>query len=49
MTYKRYQFWSSEGLKWTDWFQWKSNFKPEFQMTNRRIINRLKNEYKEDL
>ena len=45
---KRYQYWSKDGLKWTDWFDWDVDFMPEFQMNDRRIFCRLKNEYKED-
>ena len=48
MTYKRFEYWSKEGKKWTDWFPWESNWKPELQLSDRRIISRLKNEYKED-
>lgn len=47
MTYKRYQYWSNEGKKWTDWFPWNSDYKPELQLTDRRVISRLYNEYKE--
>lgn len=47
MIFKRYQYWSSKGLAWTTWFEWDSDYKPELQMDDRRIINRLKNEYKE--
>ena len=45
---KRYQYWSKDGLKWTDWFDWDVDFMPEFQINDRRIFCRLKNEYKED-
>lgn len=48
MTYKRYEYWSKEGKKFTDWFPWKSNLRPDLQLTDRRIISRLKNEYKEE-
>ena len=48
MTYKRYEYWSKEGKKFTKWFPWESNWKPELQMNDRRIICRLFNEYKED-
>jgi hypothetical protein len=48
MTYKRFEYWSKDGKKWTDWFPWDSDWKPELQLTDRRIISRLKNEYKED-
>lgn len=48
MTYKRYEYWSKEGKKFTDWFPWNSNdYNPELQMNDRRIVCRLKNEYKE--
>ena len=47
MIYKRYEYWSKEGKKFTYWFPWDSDWKPEFQMEDRRIVNRLKNEYKE--
>lgn len=47
MTYKRYEYWSNEGKVWTDWFIWKSDLKPEFQINDKRIFCRLKNEYKE--
>ena len=46
MTYKRYQYWSSEGLVWTEWFEWDSSLRPELQLDDRRILSRLKNEYK---
>ena len=47
MIYKRYEYWSSKGKVWTKWFLWNSDYKPELQMDDRRIINRLYNEYKE--
>lgn len=47
MTYKRYQYWSKDGIVWTDWFPWNSDYKPELQLPDRRIINRLYNEYEE--
>ena len=47
MTYKRYEYWSKKGKVWTEWFPWNSNICPELQLTDRRIISRLKNEYKE--
>lgn len=48
MIFKRYEYWSKEGKKWTDWFKWKSDLKPELQMDDRRIFCRLRNEYKEN-
>lgn len=45
---KRYQYWSKEGLVWTDWFNWDSDYMPELQMNDHRIFCRLKNEYKDD-
>ena len=47
MIYKRYEYWSSKGKVWTKWFPWNSDYKPELQMNDRRIINRLRNEYEE--
>lgn len=43
MLYKRYQYWSKEGKKFTDWFIWNSTIKPKYQFNNKLI-----NEYKED-
>ena len=48
MIYKRYEYWSSEGKKFTDWFEWNSDYKPELQMNDKRIFCRLKNEYKNE-
>lgn len=48
MTYKRYEYWSKEGKKFTYWFEWDSDLRPELQLTDRRIISRLKNEYKDE-
>lgn len=47
MIYKRYEYWTNEGKKFTDWFVWDSDLRPELQMSDRRIISRLFNEYKE--
>lgn len=42
---KRYQYWSSDGIKWTEWFDWNSkNYFPQWQLKNK-----LLNEYKNDL
>ena len=38
---KRYQYWSKEGIKWTEWFEYDSDYKPEWQ-----IKNKLLNQYK---
>ena len=48
MIYKRYEYWSKEGKKWTTWFKWNSDYKPELQMNDKRIFCRLKNEYKDE-
>lgn len=48
MIYKRYEYWGPKGKTWTNWFPWNSDFKPELQLTDRRIISRLYNEYKEE-
>jgi hypothetical protein len=45
---KRYQYWSKDGLVWTDWFDWDTDFMPEYQMEDRRIFCRLKNEYRDE-
>ena len=42
MTYKRYQYWTREGKKWTEWFVWTSDDRDPWQLKNR-----LRNEYKE--
>ena len=47
MTYKRYEYWTKDGKKWTKWFPWNSTLRPELQMDDKRIFCRLKNEYKE--
>jgi len=44
MTKKRYQYYSSEGIKWTSWFNWDSDLRDKWQLKNR-----LLNEYEEDL
>lgn len=49
ITFKRYEYWAKDGKKWTNWFEWKSDLKPEFQMNDKRIFCRLKNEYKDVL
>ena len=46
MIYKRYEYWSDSGKKFTDWFIWNKEWKPEFQFDSSRTINRLYNEYK---
>lgn len=41
MKEKRYQYWSSQGIQWTDWFPWNSDLTEPWQ-----IKNKLKNEYR---
>ena len=41
MTQKRYQYWSSEGVKWTKWFE-TSTVDEQWQLKNK-----LKNEYRD--
>lgn len=41
MTYKRYQYWSSEGIQWCDWFPYDGE-KYKWQLKNK-----LLNEYKD--
>lgn len=38
---KRYQYWSKDGIKWTDWFKLDSTLKPKWQ-----FVNKLLNEYR---
>ena len=45
---KRYEYWSVKGKVWSNWFEWDSKLKPDFQMNDRRIFCRLKNEYKDE-
>lgn len=42
-TYKRYQYWSRDGIKFTDWFPWDSDNRDPWQLKNK-----LRNEYKEE-
>lgn len=39
---KRYQYWSDQGLKWTDWFDWNGEKYP-YQLGKKQ-----KNEYKDE-
>ena len=41
MTYKRYQYYSREGISWTPWFPYNGPKKPW------QLKNKLKNQYKE--
>ena len=41
---KRYQYYAKNGIEWTDWFEWDSNWKPKIQLKNR-----LFNEYEESI
>ena len=41
MTQKRYQYWSSEGLKWSEWFPYDGPQEP-WQLKS----SKLKNEYR---
>lgn len=41
--YKRYQYYTREGIKWTDFFLWDSDIRDPWQLKGK-----LKNEYKED-
>lgn len=45
MKQKRYQYWSSEGIKWTKWFNVSDNIEEEpVQIKCKGVV--LKNEYK---
>lgn len=43
MILKRYQYWSKDGITWTNWFTWNSTIKDPIQFKGR--INLL-NEYR---
>ena len=43
MVYKRYEYWTREGKKFTDWFPWDSDNRDPWQLKNK-----LMNEYKEE-
>ena len=39
---KRYQYWSSDGIKWTEWFDWSSkNYFPQWQLKNKLLNQNL--------
>ena len=42
MAYKRYEYWSSEGKKWSEWFYYDGEQFPW------QLKNKLKNEYKNE-
>lgn len=42
---KRFQYYSREGVKWTDWFEWHSDLKPKYQLEHHP---KLLNEYKDE-
>lgn len=42
---KRFQYYSREGIKWTDWYEWHSDLKPKYQLERHP---KLLNEYKEE-
>lgn len=43
-TYKRYQYYTRDGIHWTDWFKWTSDNRDPWQLKS----SRLKNEYKDE-
>lgn len=43
-TYKRFQYYSRDGIHWTDWFRWTGQDQPKWQLKSQG----LKNEYKEE-
>ena len=43
MIYKRYQYWSKNGIVWTDWFKLNSNLKPKYQF-GKTLLNEFKDE-----
>lgn len=42
MIYKRYQYYTNNGIQWTSWFKWDSTIKEKYQFKNK-----LLNEYKD--
>lgn len=40
---KRFQYWASDGIRWTDWFKWNSNLKEKWQVKNKLLC-----EYKDE-
>lgn len=42
---KRFQYYSREGVKWTDWFEWHSTICPKYQLERHP---KLLNEYKDE-
>lgn len=47
MTYKRYQYWSRDGIHWTDWFPWDSDSREKVQLKGFKG-DMLLNEYREE-
>lgn len=43
MTYKRYQYWNREGIKWSPWFKYDGE-QFDWQLKS----SKLKNEYKDE-
>lgn len=35
----RYQYWSKEGIVWTDWFDYDSDYRPKWQLKN-KLLNK---------
>lgn len=42
MIYKRFQYYSKNGIEWTNWFIWDSSLREKWQFKNK-----LLNEYKD--
>ena len=42
-TYKRFEYITRDGKKWTEWFKWESENREPWQLKNR-----LRNEYKDE-
>ena len=40
---KRYQYYSRDGICWTDWFKWDSDSRDPWQLKS----SKLRNEYKD--
>lgn len=45
---KRYQYYSRNGVVWSDWFKWKSDLKPKYQLERHpKLLNEYKDETEE--
>lgn len=40
---KRYEYWSKEGIVWSQWYNWDGNLMEKWQLKNK-----LRNEYRDE-